>query len=496
MKKPPNKTQRIIRQCLIMLITALFISGTVKAAEYYVATNGKSSASGSKKAPWRSIQKAIDKLKPGDILNIADGLYTGNIKPHVSGSAAAPILIRAISPFNVTLDGGGKGQALNITEVSYLAFEGFKLQNSGEAATLQISSRDRQPATGNTDTHHISLRKLSIKGSCLNKNCNGLLIGRSNNILLEDSWAYGAGRYTVSIYGSRNVTLRRVVVRWDQWYGGSYKVNDPRNALGVYNSHNNLFENFIIIDSGKRPVGAGGDKGALLLAGGDNGKSAPFINSSNNRFYGFVIYNNTGLGLSLSSRVKPHNNNYFENGAIYNNDVRAITISKYVTNTTFNNMTLANHPSEGYANWSSKTSGNVLTNSIVINNGKAAFHGELTEKYNIVFGNSPNYTRTRRPGEKSLIINPRMTSFISNGALPANIPAGSDGKSRGANLQYQYINGEQTARKLWPWRYEAKIKQDFCDLSDLLNLGRVGENTPGLCTSDKSLTDYLPGKSG
>ena len=473
--------------------TFLFITFTagVNAAEYFVAKDGDDSALGTSSSPWQTIQTSIDKLVPGDILNIGDGIYNENLKPTVSGTDIGPITIRAVNPFKVTIDAGGVSQALNITEVSYLVFEGFKLSNAGERAVLQVNSRDNQPATGNTDTHHITLRKMSVKGSCLDKNCNGLLIGRSNDILLEDAWVYGAGRYTLSVYGSRNITLRRIVVRWDQWYGNSYKPNDPRNAMGIYNTHDSLFENIIMLDGGQRPEGTGGDKGTLLLAGGDNGTTSPFVNSSNNQFYGLTFFNNVGLAISLSARSQPHNNNYFENSVVMGNTIRGITINKRVTNTTFNKMTVVEHPSEGYANWSNETSGNVMTNSIIANNGNRAFRGELAESYNIVFNNAPNYPSGATPGIDSMEIDPELFYVFDNNTVPLNDNLGSDGKRRGAHLLYRYYNGVESEQSLWPWFYEDEIYQDFCDPMSLNEFARIDDNSAGWCDSGKSLTRYL-----
>jgi len=478
----------------LLVISIIFCSGlinSVSATEYFVATTGDDGSTGSQSSPWQTIQASIGKLVPGDILSVADGIYTENLKPTVSGTNIAPILIRAINPFEVIIDAGGVSQALNITEVSYLIFEGFKLRNAGERAVLQVNSRDDQPATGNTDTHHIALRKMSVKGSCLDKNCNGLLIARSNDILLEDAWVYGAGRYTLSVYGSRNVTLRRIVVRWDQWYGDSYKPDDPRNALGIYNTHDSLFENVIMLDAGLRPNGTGGDKGTLLLAGGDNGVTAPFVNSSNNKFYGLTLYNNVGLAISLSARSQPHNNNRFENSVVMGNTVRGITINKKVTNTRFNKMTIVDHPSEGYANWSSETSGNVMTNSIIKINGNRAFRGELAESYNMVFNNSPNYANGATPGTGSKVLDPEQLYAFDNDTAPLNNNLGSDGKRRGAHLMFRYFSGIESTESVWPWLYENEIHQDFCDPSTLTELGRTGSNTAGWCESGKSLTRYL-----
>jgi len=461
---------------------------------YFVSPNGNDTNSGTESSPWKTIQASIDKLKPGDTLNIIDGTYYESVTPHISGTADAPILIRAVTPFNVTIDGDGIGQALDIADVSHLIFEGFKLQNSGERAVLQVNSDDGQPTTGNTATHHISLRKMSIKGSCVDKNCVGALVARSNDILLEDVWVFGSGRYTMLVYGSRNITVRRAVVRWDYWDGAGYKPNDPRTALGVYNNHDSLFENIIVLDSGKKPPGRGGDKASLTLAGGNNGDTAPFISSDNNEFYGLVIFNNIGLALGLESRSLPHDGNYYENCVVYGNSVRGLTINKKVSNTTFNKMTVVGHTGGGgYANWSSDpdTVGNAVKNSIFTDNNDNTFRGGVSESFNMVFNNSPNYASGKNPGTGSLVMDPEQAYLFTNTSSALNANPGSDGKPRGANLTKRYFNGVESTQKLWPWLYEDKIHQDLCDPTSLAELGRTGDNSSAWCDSGKSLTRYL-----
>ncbi|RDH83783.1 MAG: hypothetical protein DIZ80_06495 [endosymbiont of Galathealinum brachiosum] len=455
--------------------------------EYFVSTTGDDNSDGSESSPWKGIQKSIEKLKPGNILTIADGFYLENVKPTISGNSTDPIIIRAENPFKVVIDGDSQGPALDITEVSYLYFEGFRLQNAGEKATLEINSRDGQPSTGNTDTHHIFMSKMAIQGSCLNKNCNGILIARSNDVLFADSWIYGAGRYTVSIYGSRNINLRRVVIRWDEWIGADYKPDDPRQALGIYNTHDSLFENIVIIDAGEKPSGTAGDKGAVLLAGGDNGDTAPFTGSENNRFYGLVIHNNNGHGIALSGRSTPHNLNYFENSIVYNNTKRGLTINKRVEFTTFNNMSVINNPDGGYGNFSSETTGNILKNSLILDNGSNAISGEVTNNYNVVFGNNDNGSL----GEQSISIDPQLLYVFKNDTVPLLNNPGDNDKARGANLLFRYYGGIESKQHLWPWLYEDLIKKDFCDQTTLNELGRTGANSAKWCDSSATLSRYL-----
>ena len=66
------------------LITALAmaaaVTGNIFAADLYVSSKGgKNKNPGTKEAPLKNIWKALDKAKPGDVIHIAEGKYSGKM---------------------------------------------------------------------------------------------------------------------------------------------------------------------------------------------------------------------------------------------------------------------------------------------------------------------------------------------------------------------------------------------------------------------------------
>ena len=59
-----SPVKRILWLALFVLI--LLASSPVFAADYYVATTGNDSNSGTQAAPWRTIKHAVDKMVAGD----------------------------------------------------------------------------------------------------------------------------------------------------------------------------------------------------------------------------------------------------------------------------------------------------------------------------------------------------------------------------------------------------------------------------------------------
>ena len=64
-----------------ILTLALFCAGiTLSAADLYVSqTNGKKKGPGTKEAPFKTINDAIKKAAPGDVIHIAAGKYVGKL---------------------------------------------------------------------------------------------------------------------------------------------------------------------------------------------------------------------------------------------------------------------------------------------------------------------------------------------------------------------------------------------------------------------------------
>ncbi|TLS48185.1 DUF1565 domain-containing protein [Streptomyces montanus] len=72
-----------------------------------VAVNGDDSAPGTLARPLRTIQKAVDKARPGDVIAVRGGTYglTDNITVTTSGTASQPISLEAYQGERVVIDG-------------------------------------------------------------------------------------------------------------------------------------------------------------------------------------------------------------------------------------------------------------------------------------------------------------------------------------------------------------------------------------------------------
>jgi hypothetical protein len=464
--------KKFISVCLFNL---LFIIATTNAATYYISPNGDDHYAGSTSNPWLTFAKAWKVLKPGDMLIVKSGTYTERMVIPISGEMNNPITIKAETDYDVTLDAQGKGPSIEIYETHDLIIQGFLTKNPGEAGAVAVYARDGDF----TSCHNITLRKIGAMGGSNMKNAGAALgIGRAHHCLAEDVWTYGYGRYSLQVYGSHHITIRRAVVRFDRWDGIDYKPCDPRYGVGVYNTHDSIFENIVILD---HPGAKCGDNGALYVPGNDNGATSPFTDSDNNRFYGIIALDNPGNGLQVEAGYGQSNNdNIFKDCIVWNNGGGLVANPRSV-GTVFNHITAGRMQVAGWGG-----APITVTNSLIINNQKT-FSGEVNLNNSNIFSNIDG----NPSGPNCISKNPKLKYLtrLEGGAVGKN--AANDGGDMGATVLYQYHDGVKTSIPLWPWPDETIIKKNMCDSSFLASIGRTGLNAPKWCMSGKELTRYI-----
>ena len=73
-----------------LLACSFLTSSAATAADYYVATDGRDSNPGSKTHPFRTIQKAADRMQPGDTCYLRAGVYRQTARLNRSGLPQKP----------------------------------------------------------------------------------------------------------------------------------------------------------------------------------------------------------------------------------------------------------------------------------------------------------------------------------------------------------------------------------------------------------------------
>jgi hypothetical protein len=124
-----------------------------KGTTFYVAPGGSNGGAGTLGAPWRSIQKALDTLKPGQRALVRAGTYTEDLEMRRAGTASAPITVEAYPGERPVLASAGSHPLEVGDEGAYFRFSGFVVE--------------KHPGTsgGNIDVygHHVELSGNEIR---------------------------------------------------------------------------------------------------------------------------------------------------------------------------------------------------------------------------------------------------------------------------------------------------------------------------------------------
>ena len=99
---------RRVRSCCGTLAVALCMAVvplSLRAAEFFVATNGCDLADGTAATPWRTIQRAASVAQAGDVVTIRGGIYREWVKPANAGRDGAPIVYQAAKGERVVVTG-------------------------------------------------------------------------------------------------------------------------------------------------------------------------------------------------------------------------------------------------------------------------------------------------------------------------------------------------------------------------------------------------------
>lgn len=100
-----NRHPQLLQRSFLVLLGAMAVSPAAQAATYHVSQEGNDSAEGTAAAPWRTLQHAVDTLKPSDSVLVWPGTYRERIEVRRGGTAEAPISLSAMPGARVVVSG-------------------------------------------------------------------------------------------------------------------------------------------------------------------------------------------------------------------------------------------------------------------------------------------------------------------------------------------------------------------------------------------------------
>ena len=429
-----------------------------KACSHYIATDGSDSNSGiSQSVAWATFSYAFTQLRPGDTLCILDGTYYQSLDVTISGESGNPITFRALNDGQVTIDGEYSKYTCRVRQSHDVILEGLICQRSSWGV-VEI-----------TDSQRIIVRRISaydVKPT--DCNCHGITTNRSSDVLIEDAIISGRARTALTIFNSRNVTVRRVYARWqEEPASNSMGVN---NLMQVYGTSDSLVENNV-------GTIAGPTNNSVLGWGVWNHHYNTDPIASNNTFIGNIAFDLTHAGFFDSACKWLTKNNQFINNASINN--RFGMWQRGDESQILSNYTNIGGEIGYYSHETSPTGdcppveslslGSEITNSIFIGATNRAFivHENDFPKYiehdfNLFWANSG--LGTILSTNETNDVNPQFnTAKWGYGAYLFPEPGSSrdggaqDGEHLGADIRFQSIDAVETDEPLWPWPMEKRV---------------------------------------
>jgi Right handed beta helix region/Protein of unknown function (DUF1565) len=128
---------------------------------FYVAQNGSDSAPGTRAQPWRTVQKALRALRPGQRALVRRGTYAQDHVVERAGTSTAPITIAAYPRERVVLRAGsssGDTYPIRITSgAAYVRVSGFVIEGAKGISSTNVYFEGR--------AHHVELSRNEIRFS-------------------------------------------------------------------------------------------------------------------------------------------------------------------------------------------------------------------------------------------------------------------------------------------------------------------------------------------
>ena len=314
---------------------------------FYVSINGSDGDNGTKSAPFRTIQHAVDMSTPGTTIYVMAGTYYELVNIHEFGElTSAPLTISAFNDEHVIIDGSKRDETESESVAFYISnsfnvvIRGFEIQNitthdddvdpagilirghsenitiehnnihhianyhkEGNAHGLLVYGNDKHPIK-NIKIHHNKLHHLTL-GSSESLTFSGNI----TDFTIEHNYLYNNSNIGIDIAGHYNACeslgctdiARNGVVSYNTVLQNSSSMNPSYegdgSAAGIY------------VDGGQDIVIShnivGLNNFGISISSENNGKDAKNITVENN-----VIFQNEKAGLILGGSS-------LENGGTY-----------------------------------------------------------------------------------------------------------------------------------------------------------------------------------
>jgi len=386
--------RRVSRRTVLRLSSALVLSlaaATAHAATYQVSPNGNDANSGTSSQPWRTLQKAADVARAGDVVIVANGDYAG-MEITTDGTASAPITFRAggddvvvnsanaETPDNINIEGG-----------SHVVVEGFVVVDAprnGIRAVTATGVKIRNNVirnSGNTGILTGFTPGIEVSGNVVSdsRGEHGIYVANSNtgsdNPVIRGNECFGNVKNGIQLngdcYSGGDGVISGAIIEDNLVHDNNWK------GFSLISLQNSTIRNNVVYENGIS-AGAGG----IHLAD-EPGCGKP---SHNN-----VVANNT---ISEPRIAGIRTSNGSAGNKIFNNVVRAASLSKTIADDDLSNLVdpvtnLKLISLSGVVASASTGNFRLLPTSPAANTGASSFQGVPAPADDILGVPRPQYAR-------------------------------------------------------------------------------------------------------
>ncbi|MCP4698235.1 MAG: hypothetical protein GY862_15485 [Gammaproteobacteria bacterium] len=453
--------------CFIAVCLLFFAGSSLSwGAAYFVSPTGSDDNSGiAEQQAWATFKYSLTHLNPGDSLTLLDGIYKQTLDVTITGTAAAPIIIKAKNDGQVIIDGEGvRVPAVfgrwETSDNGYIVVEGIIFYNSyGSVVTIY--------------SHHNTFKRCSAYHGKVSGNDHAWNLAKATHTLLEDCIAAATERH---LFISWTDDGKDTYNTFRRCFAVGTIPGQPSTAssseFNIYGGSHDLVEN---------AIGWGGTRSASISVHSQSG--ADYANHDN-RILGGIFLRSDEAGVSINhAGGEAPRNNIIENSLIYGNRLGFnIGESGRTENTVLNHCTIINNEL-----WGTRIKDPLTTvkNTILNTNGS----GYNTTHHKGAFSYINNYGNENNNDILSDWANSFSAEPFMGGnmlSIADNSPskgAGESGTDIGANIQYRYKDGVLTNEPLWPWPMQQRIRDELGidvmgELKTLFNLAYT-EPDPG-----------------
>jgi hypothetical protein len=418
--------------------------------EYFMSPTGSDAADGTTPATaWATFGHAWTVIGPGATLTLLDGVYREDMRPSISGTPDAPILVRALHDGAAIVDGENLHMACDIagdatTHVTDFIVEGLYCRDPIETA-----------AGGEVPVLAYFADRITIRRVTAHGVHDGVFLAETaTDVVFEDIAAYGGGLNMVSVAGSSNVVIRRAYAHWVTGSGDA-------SIFSVFDSNGVIIEDAIAVTAETTFAIGGFD----VLTGMAPADDTVFVNAiaRGPMSDAFVV------SWTLAGDVLPAHGTTARDIAVigspfafYQRADSALTITQATfagPGTEFAAQPVAGGQAKiGFSLSSSALALGTIGIDIALDpNIIAADHHD-----NVLFSLAMPYAEVATAGAGEQMFDPGWdTARYGDGGYlvrpPALATAGENGGPAGAEILYRSVNGVVTDVPLWPWPLEDRI---------------------------------------